>query len=72
MRVSRKRDVDTIYSLTALTAVLTARLIILMQSLYEYIENNCSQTQYTGVEKVLYLAEMSKNYPMKKPALNTV
>ena len=36
------------------------------ESLYEYVENNCSKTQYTGVEKVLYLAEMSKKLSDEK------
>ncbi|NLM74972.1 MAG: alpha-2-macroglobulin [Clostridiaceae bacterium] len=68
MRVKAENgDVDTIYSLTALTAVLAARLDNPdAESLYEYVENNCSKTQYTGVEKVLYLAEMSKKLSDEK------
>ncbi|NMA65648.1 MAG: alpha-2-macroglobulin, partial [Clostridiaceae bacterium] len=68
MRVKVKDgDIDTSYSLTALTALLAARIDSPdAVKLYEYINNNYSTTQYVGVEKVLYLANMSKKLSNEK------
>jgi len=54
-----RNDTDTSYRQTALVAAYAARIGSPDASkLFAYIQNNYSKTQYVGVEKVLYLAEM--------------
>jgi len=51
-------DIDKSYRLTALTALLASKIDNADASkLYEYVENNYSKTEYTGVEKILYLED---------------
>jgi len=54
-------DTDTSYRQTALAAAFAARIGNPDASkLFAYVQNNYSRTQYVGVEKVLYLAEIIK------------
>jgi len=60
IRVKIKRnDTDTSYRQTALVAAYAARIGSPDASrLFAFVQNSYSKTQYAGVEKVLYLAEM--------------
>lgn len=51
-------NIDASYSQTALAAVLASKIDSPdAPKLYQYAENNYSKTLYTGIEKVLYLAD---------------
>lgn len=57
-----RNDTDTSYKQTALAALFAARINNPdAESLFNYVENNFSKTEYVGVEKILYLSEMAEN-----------
>ncbi|NLX64529.1 MAG: alpha-2-macroglobulin [Clostridiaceae bacterium] len=72
IRVKIKRnDTDTSYRQTAMVAAYAARIGSPDASrLFAYVQNNYSRTQYVGVEKVLYLAEMVNTLPDTKASFS--
>ena len=60
----KKNDTDTSYRQTALAAAYAARINSPdAAKLFSFVQNNYSKTQYVGVEKALYLAEMADILP---------
>jgi len=69
----KKNDTDASYKLTAMAAAFAARINHPDASkLFSYVQNNYSKTQYAGVEKVLYLAEMAQILPDEKASVEYV
>ncbi len=59
-----KNDTDTSYRQTALVAAFAARIESPDASkLFAFVQNNSSETQYVGVEKALYLSQMTDILP---------
>ncbi|MGI6085743.1 MAG: Ig-like domain-containing protein [Acetivibrionales bacterium] len=69
----RKNDTDTSYRQTAFAAAYAARINNPDASkLFAFVQNNYSKTQYTGVEKVLYLSEMIDILPDTEASIEYV